>query len=67
MLAVSDQGIGMSPDQLAEANEQLAHPPLMGLTLGRSLGFIVIGRLAARHGDRRAARPPRRRAVSWRT
>ena len=47
-LSVSDQGIGMSADQLAEANTQLARPPLVGLALSRSLGFIVIGRLAAR-------------------
>jgi signal transduction histidine kinase len=50
LLQLTDQGIGMSADQLAEANEQLAHPPLMGLTIGRSLGFTVIGRLATRHG-----------------
>jgi signal transduction histidine kinase len=49
VLSVSDQGIGMSAEQLAEANQQLAQPPLMGLSLGRSLGFIVISRLAARH------------------
>jgi signal transduction histidine kinase len=50
ILSVSDQGIGMSADQLAEANAQLAHPPLVGLALSRSLGFIVIGRLAQRFG-----------------
>ena len=49
-LSVSDQGIGMSADQLAEANSQLARPPLVGLALSRSLGFIVIGRLASRFG-----------------
>ncbi len=49
-LSVSDQGIGMSADQLAEANTQLARPPLVGLALSRSLGFIVIGRLASRFG-----------------
>ncbi|HEY5154590.1 MAG TPA: nitrate- and nitrite sensing domain-containing protein, partial [Acidimicrobiales bacterium] len=49
-LSVSDQGIGMSVDQLAEANNQLARPPLVGLALSRSLGFIVIGRLSARFG-----------------
>jgi len=48
VLSVTDQGIGMSADQLAEANQQLARPPLVGLALSRSLGFIVIGRLAAR-------------------
>ncbi len=50
LITVSDQGIGMSAEQLAEANHLLAHPPLVGLALSRSLGFIVIGRLAARFG-----------------
>jgi len=48
IISVSDQGIGMSADQLSEANTQLANPPLVGLALSRSLGFIVIGRLAQR-------------------
>src|SRR5690606_12528933 len=47
-LSITDQGIGMSSEQLAEANHQLANPPLVGLALSRSLGFIVIGRLAQR-------------------
>ena len=39
----------MSAEQLAEANAPARpHPPLVGLALSRSLGFIVIGRLAAR-------------------
>jgi signal transduction histidine kinase len=50
VISVSDQGIGMSGDQLAEANIQLSRPPLVGLALSRSLGFIVIGRLAQRFG-----------------
>jgi hypothetical protein len=49
-VSITDQGIGMSAEQLAEANEMLAHPPIIGLTLARTLGFIVAGRLAARHG-----------------
>lgn len=50
IISVSDQGIGMSADQLAEANHQLTRPPLVGLALSRSLGFIVVGRLASRFG-----------------
>jgi signal transduction histidine kinase len=50
LLSVSDLGIGMTGQQLAEANELLAHPPVTGLTLSRSLGFIVVGRLAKRYG-----------------
>jgi signal transduction histidine kinase len=48
VLSVTDRGIGMSAEQMAEANTMLAHPPLVGLSLSRSLGFIVIGRLASR-------------------
>jgi signal transduction histidine kinase len=52
VVSVSDQGLGMSEDQLAEANRLLAEPPVVGLALSRSLGFTVIGRLAARFGIR---------------
>jgi len=50
VLEVRDTGIGMNPDQLAEANRTLHAPPVNGLALSRSLGFIVVGRLAERHG-----------------
>ncbi|MBV9951057.1 MAG: nitrate- and nitrite sensing domain-containing protein [Acidimicrobiia bacterium] len=50
VVSVTDHGIGMTPDQMADANELLANPPLVGLAMSRSLGFIVIGRLAARVG-----------------
>lgn len=50
VISVTDQGIGMSADQITDSNALLARPPLVGLTLSRSLGFIVVGRLAARHG-----------------
>lgn len=48
VLSISDQGIGMSDEQFTEINALLAEPPLVGLTLSRSLGFTVVGRLAAR-------------------
>jgi signal transduction histidine kinase len=50
VISVTDHGIGMSADQIAEANDSLARPPLVGLAMSRSLGFIVVGRLASRHG-----------------
>src|SRR5204863_9707300 len=50
VLAVSDQGIGMPPDRIVEANQLLAKPPLVGLALSRALGLHVVGSLAARHG-----------------
>ena len=45
-ISVSDQGVGLSADQLGEYNELLQRPPEMGLTLSRSLGFTVVSRLA---------------------
>ena len=50
VVMVTDRGIGMSAEAMAEANELLVRPPIMGLDMGRSLGFVVIGRLAQRHG-----------------
>lgn len=50
VISVADHGIGMTAEQLGESNDLLARPPLVGLALSRSLGFIVIGRLAARFG-----------------
>ena len=40
----------MSDAQLADANHHLAHPPMVGLVISRSLGLTVVGRLAARYG-----------------
>jgi signal transduction histidine kinase len=49
VMSVTDQGIGMATDQVDEANALLAAPPPVGLALGRSLGFTVVARLAARY------------------
>ena len=50
VLSVSDQGIGMSAEQMNDANRVMASPPVLGLSVSRSLGFTVIGRLAQRFG-----------------
>ena len=50
VVTVADRGIGMSEAQLADANHHLAHPPMVGLVISRSLGLTVVGRLAARYG-----------------
>ncbi|MEY2455772.1 MAG: hypothetical protein QOK06_866 [Acidimicrobiaceae bacterium] len=50
VVTIIDEGIGMNEEQLAEANVLLASPAPVGLALTRSLGFTVIGRLAARFG-----------------
>jgi signal transduction histidine kinase len=50
IVAITDHGIGMNDQQLADANTVLQHPPELGLELSRSLGFLVMGRLAQRLG-----------------
>ncbi len=48
LISVTDSGIGMDEAQLLAANSTLVRPPELGLGLTRSLGFIVVGRLAKR-------------------
>jgi hypothetical protein len=50
LLEIEDQGIGMTAEELAEANHQLADPPAIDLARAQRLGFYVVGRLAARDG-----------------
>ncbi|MGH8957451.1 MAG: sensor histidine kinase [Acidimicrobiia bacterium] len=52
LLTISDHGIGMSDDRIAELNQLLGHPPVLGLALEPTLGLYVVARLAARHGMR---------------
>jgi signal transduction histidine kinase len=50
LLEIEDQGIGMTAEELAKANQQLANPPAIDLARAQRLGFYVVGRLAARDG-----------------
>jgi PAS domain S-box-containing protein len=52
VLEIEDQGIGMSDDDLAEANRRLAEPLAADVAVSKMMGFHVVGRLAARHGIR---------------
>lgn len=49
-ITLTDRGIGMSVEQLLNANKTLEEPPIIGLDLSRSLGFTVVSRLAHRRG-----------------
>jgi signal transduction histidine kinase len=57
VLAISDQGIGVPPERIREANDLLARPPVVGLALSRALGLHVVASLAARHGISVELRP----------
>ncbi|MFC4057534.1 nitrate- and nitrite sensing domain-containing protein [Planomonospora corallina] len=57
LLAVSDAGIGMTPEELVETNRRLADPPVVDVSVSRRMGLFVVGRLALRHGIRVQLRP----------
>jgi signal transduction histidine kinase len=50
VLTVEDWGVGMRPEALAEANDLLAHPREVDLSVSQRLGLHVVARLAQRHG-----------------
>jgi hypothetical protein len=49
VLEIEDRGLGMSDDELLEANERLANPPAIDFAVARVLGLYVVGRLGQRH------------------
>ena len=52
LVTIDDVGIGMSPEELAQANWRLANPPVVDVSVSRRMGLFVVGRLALRHGIR---------------
>jgi len=49
-ITVYDEGIGMPPAKLAEANQRLAQPSALTSSLVGTMGLLVVARLAERHG-----------------
>jgi signal transduction histidine kinase len=47
---ITDRGVGMSEEEIAEANERLADPPDLDVSVTRRMGLYVVARLAKRHG-----------------
>ncbi|MFI6602051.1 nitrate- and nitrite sensing domain-containing protein [Nonomuraea sp. NPDC050536] len=52
LVSISDLGIGMTAEELGEANWRLANPPVVDVAVSRRMGLFVVGRLALRHGIR---------------
>jgi hypothetical protein len=50
VLAVEDWGVGLRTEDLESANELLANPPEVDLSVSQRLGLHVVARLAKRHG-----------------
>ncbi|MGH3694768.1 MAG: nitrate- and nitrite sensing domain-containing protein [Pseudonocardiaceae bacterium] len=49
-IEVVDRGVGMTEEELAEANQRLASPAAVDASVSRRMGLFVVGRLAGRHG-----------------
>jgi signal transduction histidine kinase len=49
-ISVYDEGIGMPQRQVDELNARLARPTMLTSELAGTMGLLVVGRLAARHG-----------------
>ncbi|GIE96664.1 ATP-binding protein [Paractinoplanes rishiriensis] len=49
-LAIVDNGLGMTPERLAEENSRLTRRERLDLVPSEVLGLFVVGRLARRHG-----------------
>ncbi|MFI7128847.1 nitrate- and nitrite sensing domain-containing protein [Nonomuraea sp. NPDC050153] len=52
MLSITDAGIGMTPDEITQANERLIDAPTVDVSVSRRMGLFVVARLAHRHGIR---------------
>ena len=50
VIEISDRGVGMADDELADANMRLVGPSGVDVSASRRMGLFVVGRLAARHG-----------------
>ncbi|MCT2282363.1 nitrate- and nitrite sensing domain-containing protein, partial [Micromonospora chalcea] len=52
LVRVVDEGLGMSPAALAEANAVLAEPPAADVSASERMGLFVVSHLGARNGVR---------------
>jgi signal transduction histidine kinase len=64
LIDITDQGVGMSAQELERANWQVENPPLVNVDVSRRMGLFVVGRLARRHGIRVRLRPAPNGGVS---
>jgi signal transduction histidine kinase len=52
LIDISDSGVGISDQEMAQMNWRLDNPPVVDVAVSRRMGLFVVGRLAARHGVR---------------
>ncbi|GAA1263130.1 nitrate- and nitrite sensing domain-containing protein [Saccharothrix xinjiangensis] len=54
---IQDRGVGMGEQEINDANERLADPPDVDVSVSRRMGLYVVARLAKRHDIRVRLRP----------
>jgi signal transduction histidine kinase len=64
LIEISDQGVGMKAEPMANANWRLDNPPTVDVAVSRRMGLFVVARLAARHGIRVRLRPAQTRGLT---
>ncbi len=64
LIEITDHGVGMTAEQMANANWRLDNPPMVDVAVSRRMGLFVVARLAARHGIRVRFRPAQSRGLS---
>jgi signal transduction histidine kinase len=64
LIEITDQGVGMKAEQMANANWRLDNPPMVDVAVSRRMGLFVVARLAARHGIRVRLRAAQGRGLS---
>ncbi|HYZ56544.1 MAG TPA: nitrate- and nitrite sensing domain-containing protein [Streptosporangiaceae bacterium] len=52
LIDITDSGVGISDQEMAQMNWRLDNPPVVDVAVSRRMGLFVVGRLAARHGVR---------------
>ena len=57
IVQISDEGVGLAPQRLAQLNEVLARPPAIDVAAVRAMGLVVVGQRANRLGARVELRP----------
>jgi signal transduction histidine kinase len=51
-IEIQDRGVGMLEQEIADANDRLANPPEVDVSVSRRMGLYVVARLAKRHDVR---------------
>jgi signal transduction histidine kinase len=68
LINVTDTGVGLPADRLADLNYRLDNPPAADVSVSRHMGLFAVSHLAARHGVRvrlRQSEPRGLTAVVW--